>query len=306
MAQVARDLADAATGFADGFRAPRRQSGPALYGALPGPAPRRGRTSLAPAVEEPEPQRLRGKVCSVDQARAPADIVPLGERRLSAVMHEFVEHYHAERNHQGLGNVIPFPSRDSASPVGRIRPTRKARWRPLLLRAKRRVSPARSTIGTLRGLHVLPSSRADDAKPEDGRDVARQGRAARGRQEVRRQRASVQPPGGPRHEGLWPMESRAHATMSRPPRPGFRDRRRPSTRTTSRLSTSSARASGRPSPSRRAWRNRNTPAPASGRSGCPGRRPARCSSASTTCCRWQSERLLPPVDGLRDAAPQRR
>jgi hypothetical protein len=29
-------------------------------------------------------------------------------------------HYHAERNHQGLGNVIPFPSRDSASPVGRI------------------------------------------------------------------------------------------------------------------------------------------------------------------------------------------
>ncbi len=33
---------------------------------------------------------------------------------------DFAEHYHAERNHQGLGNVIPFPSRDSASPVGRI------------------------------------------------------------------------------------------------------------------------------------------------------------------------------------------
>jgi hypothetical protein len=33
---------------------------------------------------------------------------------------EFVEHYHAERNHQGLCNVIPFPSRDAASPVGRI------------------------------------------------------------------------------------------------------------------------------------------------------------------------------------------
>jgi hypothetical protein len=31
-----------------------------------------------------------------------------------------VEHYHAERNHQGLGNVIPFPPRDSASPLGRI------------------------------------------------------------------------------------------------------------------------------------------------------------------------------------------
>jgi hypothetical protein len=33
---------------------------------------------------------------------------------------EFVEHYHAERNHQCLGNVIPFPSRGSASPGSRI------------------------------------------------------------------------------------------------------------------------------------------------------------------------------------------
>jgi hypothetical protein len=47
-------------------------------------------------------------------------LVPLGERHLRAVVREFVEHHHAERNHQGLGNVIPFPSCDSASPVGRI------------------------------------------------------------------------------------------------------------------------------------------------------------------------------------------
>src|SRR5450432_378618 len=47
-------------------------------------------------------------------------IVPLGEGHLRAVVREFMEHYHAERNHQGLGNVIPFPSPDSASPVGRI------------------------------------------------------------------------------------------------------------------------------------------------------------------------------------------
>jgi hypothetical protein len=32
------------------------------------------------------------------------------------VLREFVEHYHAKRNHQGLGNVIPFPSRDSPRP----------------------------------------------------------------------------------------------------------------------------------------------------------------------------------------------
>ena len=47
-------------------------------------------------------------------------IVPLGERHLRAVVREFLEHYHAERNHQGLGNVVPFPSPDSVAAVGRV------------------------------------------------------------------------------------------------------------------------------------------------------------------------------------------
>jgi len=46
-------------------------------------------------------------------------IIPLGERHLHSVVREFVEHYHSERNHQGMGNVIPFPS-DVTSPDGRI------------------------------------------------------------------------------------------------------------------------------------------------------------------------------------------
>jgi putative transposase len=37
-------------------------------------------------------------------------VVPLGERHLRSVLREFVDHYHVERNHQGLGNVIPFPA----------------------------------------------------------------------------------------------------------------------------------------------------------------------------------------------------
>jgi hypothetical protein len=50
-------------------------------------------------------------------------IVPLGERHLRAVVRQFVEHYHAERNHQGLGNVIPFrprPSSGSADAKGSV------------------------------------------------------------------------------------------------------------------------------------------------------------------------------------------
>ncbi len=48
-------------------------------------------------------------------------IVPLGERHLPHVIHEYVTHYHAERHHQGLGNIIPFPSPVSLAVDSRIR-----------------------------------------------------------------------------------------------------------------------------------------------------------------------------------------
>jgi transposase InsO family protein len=34
-------------------------------------------------------------------------IVPLGEKHLRAAVREFVDHYHAERPHQGLGAIAP-------------------------------------------------------------------------------------------------------------------------------------------------------------------------------------------------------
>ena len=33
-------------------------------------------------------------------------IIPLGERHFRRAIAEFVEHYHRERNHQGLGNTL--------------------------------------------------------------------------------------------------------------------------------------------------------------------------------------------------------
>ena len=46
-------------------------------------------------------------------------IVPLGVRHLRRVVGQFVEHYHAERNHQGLGNELIVPS---AKPVNENAP----------------------------------------------------------------------------------------------------------------------------------------------------------------------------------------
>jgi hypothetical protein len=36
-------------------------------------------------------------------------VILLGERSLRRALNEYVEHYHAERNHQGKGNVLLFP-----------------------------------------------------------------------------------------------------------------------------------------------------------------------------------------------------
>ena len=37
-------------------------------------------------------------------------VIPLGERHLRRVVREYLEHYHFERNHQGLGNRLIEPS----------------------------------------------------------------------------------------------------------------------------------------------------------------------------------------------------
>jgi hypothetical protein len=36
-------------------------------------------------------------------------MILFGEHSLWHVLHEYVDHYHQERNHQGKGNVLLFP-----------------------------------------------------------------------------------------------------------------------------------------------------------------------------------------------------
>ncbi len=36
-------------------------------------------------------------------------VILFGERSLRRALNEYVEHYHAERNHQGKGSVLLFP-----------------------------------------------------------------------------------------------------------------------------------------------------------------------------------------------------
>jgi hypothetical protein len=44
----------------------------------------------------------------------------LGERHLLQLVAEFVAHYHAERNHQGIGNKLVVPMNENAAMSGRV------------------------------------------------------------------------------------------------------------------------------------------------------------------------------------------
>ena len=51
-----------------------------------------------------------------------AQIIPLGgERHLRNAVAEYTEHYHTERNHQGLGNQLILKPRDGVSVSGNVK-----------------------------------------------------------------------------------------------------------------------------------------------------------------------------------------
>jgi hypothetical protein len=47
-------------------------------------------------------------------------VILFGERSLRRALSEYVEHFHAERNHQGKGNVLLFPRGTNISRDGPV------------------------------------------------------------------------------------------------------------------------------------------------------------------------------------------
>jgi len=120
MAQVARNLTDVAAGFLpDGYYVIHDRD--PLYtanflsilrsaGVTPVRLPARSPNLNAYAVRF---VRSIKEEC-LDQ------VVPLGERHLRAVVSDYVLHYHAERNHQGLDNQLIAPGPESQPKTGTV------------------------------------------------------------------------------------------------------------------------------------------------------------------------------------------
>jgi hypothetical protein len=120
MAQVTRNLTDAATGPLTGFGHLIVDRDPLFTAHF--------RTLLQAAgvqlrrlpSRSPNLNAYAERFVRSIKSECLRHIIPLGAPHLRAVVREFVEHYHAERNHQGLGNVIPFPSRTSPQVDGTV------------------------------------------------------------------------------------------------------------------------------------------------------------------------------------------
>jgi hypothetical protein len=53
---------------------------------------------------------------SIKRYECLSKVILFGERSLRRALSEYVEHYHAERNHQGKDNVLLFPPRYKRPP----------------------------------------------------------------------------------------------------------------------------------------------------------------------------------------------
>jgi Integrase core domain len=112
------------------FRLPDRGPGPALHAHFKSLLDSAGVKLLRLPACSPNLNAFAERFVRSIKQECLRHIVPLGEGHLRRTIGDFMVHYHAERNHQGLGNIIPFLER--ARPVARGAIRRRERLGGLL------------------------------------------------------------------------------------------------------------------------------------------------------------------------------
>ncbi len=120
MARVGRNLTDAVDGFLRGKRYLIVDRDPLFTAQFAALLRASGIELLRLPVRSPNLNAYAERFVRSIKSECLANIIPLGEAHLRTVIREYVEHYHEERNHQGIDNVIPFP-RDALANEGKVR-----------------------------------------------------------------------------------------------------------------------------------------------------------------------------------------
>ena len=110
MTQVARNLTDARDGFLRGVQYVILDRDPLYTTAFRRLLRDSGVTPLVLPARSPNLNAFAERFVGSAKSECLKRIVPLGEGHLRATVREFVQHYHEERPHQGLGNELIAPN----------------------------------------------------------------------------------------------------------------------------------------------------------------------------------------------------
>jgi transposase InsO family protein len=106
MTQVARDLTDAEDGFLRGVHHLILDRDPLYTGAFRDRLQDSGVTLVLLPARSPNLNAFAERFVGSVKSECLHRIVPLGEKHLRSAVREFMDHYHEERPHQGLGNEL--------------------------------------------------------------------------------------------------------------------------------------------------------------------------------------------------------
>jgi transposase InsO family protein len=106
MQQMARNLNDDEDGFLKEARYLIHDRDPLFTRAFRKRLKSSGVTSVKLPARSPNLNAYAERFVRSIKSECLAQIIPLGERHLREVVKQYTEHYHIERNHQGLGNKL--------------------------------------------------------------------------------------------------------------------------------------------------------------------------------------------------------
>ncbi len=121
MEQVARNLSDASDGFLRGARYLIHDRDPLFTAGFLEILRSAGVKPLRLPARSPNLNAYAERFVRTIKSECLAQIIPLSERHLRMVVTEFTEHYHLERNHQGLANRLIVDEREGFCRNGAIR-----------------------------------------------------------------------------------------------------------------------------------------------------------------------------------------
>src|SRR6195256_7050139 len=116
MTQLARNLLDAGDGFLRGVQYLILDRDPLYSAAFRRLVRDSGVKPLLLPARSPNLNAFAERFVGSVKSECLDRIVPLGEKHLRAAVRAFVDHYHEERPHQGLGNEFIAPKTTSLAP----------------------------------------------------------------------------------------------------------------------------------------------------------------------------------------------